>query len=194
MLMPILVLIALLVYLSMGSPIIFRQTRPGLDSKPFTILKFRTMRPSLSLQDESLSDAERLTTVGSFLRRSSLDELPELWCVFKGDMSLVGPRPLLTRYLPYFRSDEWVRFLMRPGITGWAQVNGRNHSTWDQRLADDVWYVQNWSLWLDLRILLRTFRSVVARQNVVDDARSLMLNLDEERRQSDGQANSESTA
>jgi lipopolysaccharide/colanic/teichoic acid biosynthesis glycosyltransferase len=115
------------------------------------------------------------------LRKSSLDELPQLWNVLKGDMSIVGPRPLLMRYLPYFTEDERIRFEMRPGITGWAQVNGRNYASWSQRFADDVWYVQNWSVWLDFRILVLTFKSVVRREGVVSDTHSIMLDLDEER-------------
>jgi len=184
LLVPVSLVVAGLVWLKMGSPILFFQVRPGKNGQPFRIVKFRTMRQAQPEQEEWLSDFDRLTDFGRFLRRTSLDELPEFWCVLKGDMSLVGPRPLLTRYMPYFQEEELVRFTVRPGITGLAQINGRNHSTWDQRLSDDVRYVEHWSPWLDLRILWRTVISVVQRHGVIDDARSAMLNLDEERSRS----------
>ena len=178
---PLMAVIALTVRLTMGSPVIFRQQRPGIHERPFTILKFRSMRDVIRSSGGPPPDDERLTRIGAFLRTTSLDELPELWNVLKGDMSLVGPRPLLVRYTPYFTPRERLRMEVRPGITGWAQVNGRNLSSWDDRLENDVWYVEHWSLRLDARILALTLRQVVSRSGVVVDARSVMLNLDEER-------------
>lgn len=178
---PVVVLVSFLILVTMGRPVFFRQVRPGLNAEPFELVKFRSMRMPKPGTVAHKTDAERLTSLGRFLRRTSLDELPELWNVLKGDMSLVGPRPLLLEYLPYFTDEERARFLVRPGMTGWAQINGRNHSTWDQRLADDVWYVRNWTFWLDIRILWRTAMMVVRRQDVVEDARSIMLNFDEDR-------------
>lgn len=128
-----------------------------------------------------LPDTERLTSFGNFLRATSLDELPELWNVLKGDMSLVGPRPLLIKYLPYYSKEEFRRHKLRPGITGWAQINGRNTTPWDKRLSMDVWYVDNFSLWLDFKILIATLRKVLVRDNVITDPRSIMRDLDEER-------------
>ncbi len=179
---PLLAGVAAAVFATMGRPILFRQERPGRDANPFVIVKFRTMRVPRKGDIAAATDAVRLTPLGARLRRYSLDELPELWNVLRGDMSLVGPRPLLTAYLPYYTDLERRRFAVRPGITGWAQVRGRNHARWDDRLADDVWYVDHWGLWLDVRILLRTVRQIVRGQDVVADARSIMLNLDEERR------------
>jgi lipopolysaccharide/colanic/teichoic acid biosynthesis glycosyltransferase len=178
---PVLLVVAAAVRLNMGSPVLFRQERPGLGTRPFTMLKFRTMRAPGPDDDPMRSDSRRLTPVGAFLRRTSLDELPELLNVLRGDMSLVGPRPLLNEYLPYFREREMQRFHVRPGITGWAQVNGRNEASWDERLGRDAWYVENWSLGLDLRILARTVLAVAGGSGVVADPRSVMLNLDEER-------------
>lgn len=165
----------------MGRPVLFRQTRPGYRAKPFFLYKFRTMREAYGPDGTPRPDAERLTRLGRFLRRKSLDELPQLWNVCRGDMSLVGPRPLLTRYLPYFTDRERLRQTVRPGITGWAQIRGRNAASWDQRLSDDVWYVENWSLSLDLKILLMTLKAVLEGSGVVVDPRATMLNLDEER-------------
>jgi lipopolysaccharide/colanic/teichoic acid biosynthesis glycosyltransferase len=139
------------------------------------------MRDAADAQGVPLPDGERLNWLGTFLRETSLDELPELWNVLRGDMSLVGPRPLLMRYQPFYSEEERIRFTVRPGITGWAQVNGRNEASWDDRLANDVWYVRNRSLLLDVKILLRTVVRVVKREQVIADARSIMLNLDEER-------------
>jgi sugar transferase EpsL len=183
LLSPLLFVIVILVRLFLGSPVIFRQHRPGLHGKPFVLYKFRTMTDQRDEKGELLSDGDRLTRFGSFLRRTSLDELPELLNVLKGDMSLVGPRPLLMRYTPYFSEQERLRFTVLPGITGWAQINGRNESSWDQRLSDDVWYVERRNFWLDLRILLKTFAKVFKGQGVAVDARKIMLNLDEERSQ-----------
>jgi lipopolysaccharide/colanic/teichoic acid biosynthesis glycosyltransferase len=178
---PLLAGIALAIRASMGSPVLFRQSRPGRDLRPFDILKFRTMRPVRPGETDVFSDAARLAPLGRILRKTSLDELPELLNVLRGDMSLVGPRPLLHRYVPYFTEEEMSRQTLRPGITGWAQVNGRNQASWDQRLAYDVWYVKHQSFFLDLEILLRTFAAILPGRQVVIDARSIMLNLDEER-------------
>jgi len=171
-----------LIRLNMGRPILFRQERPGLAKKPFIAVKFRTMADRKGCDETPLPDACRLSPLGVFLRKTSLDELPQLWNVVKGDISLVGPRPLLMRYLPYFTEQECLRFTVLPGITGWAQIHGRNESSWSDRFARDVWYVQHWSLWLDARILFRTVFKVLGSKGIVVDARSIMLNLDEERR------------
>lgn len=178
---PLLLAIAAAVRWSMGSPVLFRQVRPGRYAVPFQMYKFRTMRDAADEHGNPLPDSARLTRLGRFLRQSSLDELPELINVLKGDMSLVGPRPLLMRYLPYYTPREQQRHDVRPGITGWAQVNGRNAVSWNERLEMDVWYVTNQSLWLDLRVLARTAASVLSRKGIVVDPRSQMLNLDEER-------------
>ena len=181
LLSPILATVALAVRLFLGRPVLFRQTRPGYLEKPFTIFKFRTMREAVDSRGLPLPDGERLHWFGTFLRRTSLDELPEFWNVLRGDMSLVGPRPLLMRYLPFYTEAERIRFTVRPGITGWAQVNGRNEASWDGRLRDDIWYVRNRSFLLDLKILWTTVVKVAKREQVIVDARSAMLNLDEER-------------
>lgn len=163
---PVLIILALLIRRQMGSPVLFRQTRPGLYGKPFQMVKFRTMRDALDAQGKPLPDAERLTKLGQFLRSSSLDELPELWNVLKGDMSLVGPRPLLMEYLPLYSAEQARRHEVRPGVTGWAQVNGRNAISWDEKFALDVWYVDNHSVWLDLKIIWRTIRKVMKRDDI----------------------------
>jgi sugar transferase EpsL len=178
---PVLLFTAIAIRFSMGSPVLFRQVRPGYRERPFRLVKFRTMRHGVGPDGRPLPDGQRLTRLGRLLRSTSLDELPQLWNVVRGDLSLVGPRPLLTEYLPYFTERERLRFTVPPGITGWAQVNGRNESSWDQRFANDVWYVEHWSLRLDLKILLLTVRNIFQRKGVVVDARSRMLNLDEER-------------
>lgn len=180
---PVMAFLVVLVRINLGSPVFFRQVRPGLNEKPFRMIKFRTMRESYDSSGKLLPDSERLTRFGNFLRSSSLDELPELWNVLKGDMSLVGPRPLLVRYLDYYTDIERVRYQVRPGITGWAQVNGRNESSWDARLAHDVWYVKNQSFLLDLKILVMTALRVVKSDGVVVDPSAQMLDLDEERKQ-----------
>ncbi len=177
-----LALLTLVVRLKLGSPAFFRQVRPGQHGKPFEMVKFRTMTDARGPDGALLPDAERLTSFGRFLRASSLDELPELWNVLKGDMSLVGPRPLLTKYLPYYKDSERTRFLVRPGITGWAQVNGRNSAKWDDRLALDIWYVENRSFILDLKIIFITIAAVIKRDGVAVDPSASMLNLDDERR------------
>lgn len=166
LLSPVLVVVAGLVAAGMGRPVLFRQQRPGLRAKPFTILKFRTMIDSADSDGNPLPDAERITRVGRFLRRTSLDELPELVNVLRGEMSLVGPRPLLTEYLPLYSEEQMRRHHVRPGITGWSQVNGRNALTWDEKFALDVWYVDNRSLRLDLRILWTTVGNVVKGEGI----------------------------
>ena len=150
----------------LGSPVFFRQTRPGLHGKPFEMVKFRTMTDSRGPDGQLLPDALRLTPFGRFLRAASLDELPELWNVLKGDMSLVGPRPLLVEYLPLYSADQSRRHEVRPGITGWAQVNGRNALSWDEKFKLDVWYVDHRSLWLDIKILWLTVRKVLVREGI----------------------------
>jgi len=175
LLSPVLLLVGLSVYLAMGRPVLFQQQRPGRGEALFNLRKFRTMHaPGPGRR----TDAERLTRFGRFLRRTSLDELPALFNVLRGEMSLVGPRPLLIRYLPYYTAEERQRHSVRPGITGWAQVQGRNLLPWDERLALDVWYVENLSFLLDLRILLLTAFHTLKRSGVVDDPRSHMPDLD----------------
>lgn len=166
LLSPVLLLLAGLIRWKMGSPVLFRQMRPGLHGKPFQMVKFRTMRDAQDAKGNTLSDAERITRLGRFLRSSSLDELPELWNVMKGDMSLVGPRPLLMEYLPLYSSRQARRHDVRPGVTGWAQMNGRNALSWDEKFALDVWYVDNQSLWLDIKIIGITLRKVVRRDGI----------------------------
>ena len=160
LLSPVLLIVALLVLAGLGTPILFRQWRPGLRGKPFVLYKFRTMKAG------SLPDGERMTRLGSFLRSASLDELPQLWNVLRGDMSLVGPRPLMMEYLPRYSAEQARRHEMRPGITGWAQVNGRNTVGWDERFRMDVWYIDQWSPGLDFKILLLTVKRVVSRSGV----------------------------
>jgi lipopolysaccharide/colanic/teichoic acid biosynthesis glycosyltransferase len=150
----------------LGSPVLFRQVRPGLDGQLFTMVKFRTMTDERGSDGALLPDAQRLTSFGRFLRASSLDELPELWNVLRGDMSLVGPRPLLVEYLPLYNPEQARRHEVRPGITGWAQVNGRNAISWEDKFALDVWYVDNLSLWLDMKILWMTVRKVLMRDGI----------------------------
>jgi lipopolysaccharide/colanic/teichoic acid biosynthesis glycosyltransferase len=161
-----LVILSFLVRRRLGSPIFFRQVRPGLGGHPFEMLKFRTMTDERDAGGALKPDSERLTAVGRWLRATSLDELPELWNVLRGDMSLVGPRPLLVQYLPLYSPRQARRHEVRPGITGWAQVNGRNALTWPQKFELDVWYVENRSFWLDLRILWMTVMSVLRREGI----------------------------
>ena len=169
LLSPLLLLIALLVRINLGSPILFRQQRPGHHGRPFELIKFRSMTNERAPSGELLPEAERLTRFGRLLRSTSLDELPELWNVLKGEMSLVGPRPLLLEYLPLYTSRQARRHEVRPGITGWAQVNGRNAVDWDELLEMDVWYVENRSMLLDLTILLKTLGTVVSREGVAEE-------------------------
>ena len=163
---PIIALVAGCVRVALGSPVLFRQQRPGLNGEPFTLVKFRTMRDAMDRKGNPLPDAARLTSFGRGLRATSLDELPELWNVLRGDMSLVGPRPLLMEYLPRYSARQARRHELRPGITGWAQINGRNALSWSERFEMDVWYVENRSLWLDLRILLLTLVRVIRPEGV----------------------------
>jgi sugar transferase EpsL len=163
---PLMLALAVLVRVRLGSPVLFRQVRPGMGAEPFELRKFRTMTDARSADGELLPDAERLTSFGRFLRSTSLDELPELLNVLRGEMSLVGPRPLLMEYLPLYSPHHARRHEVRPGITGWAQVNGRNEASWDDKLDMDVWYVDNQSLWLDLRILVRTVAQVARRDGI----------------------------
>jgi sugar transferase EpsL len=163
---PLLVLTAVTVGVALGRPVFFRQSRPGLNGKPFTMVKFRTMRDAVDAAGQALPDAERLTRFGQMLRATSLDELPELWNVLRGDMSLVGPRPLLVEYLARYSTEQARRHEVRPGITGWAQINGRNAVSWDERFRMDVWYVDHHSSALDLRILWLTVARVLRRDGI----------------------------
>lgn len=163
---PVLLCVAILVRRNMGAPVLFIQQRPGLRGRPFRMVKFRSMRDAVSADGVPVPDAERLTKLGRVLRASSLDELPELWNVLKGDMSIVGPRPLLMEYLPLYSPEQARRHDVRPGITGWAQVNGRNALSWEEKFALDVWYVDNRSLWLDLRIIFLTISRVLRRDGI----------------------------
>lgn len=161
---PLMAVVAVLVRFRMGAPIIFRQERAGLGGLSFTLYKFRTMSPSITVNPSD--ESQRLTKLGATLRRHSLDELPQLWNVMKGDMSLVGPRPLPTAYLPRYSKEQWRRHSVLPGITGWAQVNGRNRTSWDHRLSLDIWYVDNRSTTLDLKILIRTLTAVLFAKDI----------------------------
>lgn len=171
---PVLIAIACVVRLKMGTPVLFRQSRPGLAGRPFVMLKFRTMRDSRDGDGEMLPDSLRLGRIGRTLRATSLDELPELWNVLKGDMSLVGPRPLLMEYLPLYTPEQARRHEVRPGITGWAQVNGRNALSWEQRFELDAWYVDHRSLALDVRILWLTLLKVFAREGISHQGEATM--------------------
>lgn len=150
----------------LGTPVFFRQVRPGLGGKPFEMIKFRTMRDALDAKGNPLPDSERMTPFGRFLRSASLDELPEFFNILKGDMSLVGPRPLLMEYLPLYNARQAKRHGVRPGLTGWAQINGRNALSWEEKFELDVWYVENRSFWLDLKIIFLTFKKVLAREGI----------------------------
>ena len=163
---PVLAILAWQIRKQLGSPVLFRQTRPGLHGKPFQMVKFRTMRDAIGPDGQPLPDSERMTPFGSFLRSASLDELPELWNVLKGDMSLVGPRPLLMEYLPLYSPTQARRHEARPGVTGWAQINGRNALSWEEKFRLDVWYVDNQSFWLDLKILALTVKKVFVREGI----------------------------
>lgn len=171
---PVIAVVALAVAARLGTPVLFRQARPGRDGKPFTILKFRTMTETRAPDGSLLPDCERLPAFGRWLRSTSLDELPELWNVLVGDMSLVGPRPLLMHYLPLYSPRQARRHEVRPGLTGWAQVNGRNALGWDEKFEMDVWYVDNWSLALDLKIIAATVRAVVRREGIAADGSATM--------------------
>jgi lipopolysaccharide/colanic/teichoic acid biosynthesis glycosyltransferase len=172
--LPVLFIVAVLIRLNLGSPILFYQTRPGLQGKPFMMYKFRTMSEANDTNRATLPDESRLSPFGRFLRASSLDELPELWNVLKGDMSLVGPRPLLMDYLPLYTPDQARRHEVRPGITGWAQVNGRNALSWEEKFKLDIWYVDHRSLWLDIKILWLTVRKVLLREGINAEGEATM--------------------
>ncbi len=171
---PVLLLTALMVRLSMGRPVLFRQRRPGLHGRPFDLLKFRSMNDRRDGAGRLLPDEERLTALGKLLRMTSLDELPQLWNVLRGDMSLIGPRPLLMGYLARYSAEQRRRHEVKPGITGWAQINGRNELDWEERLALDVWYVDHQSLLLDLRILWRTLFAVALRRGIARSGHATM--------------------
>lgn len=174
LLSPVVFVVALLVRWKLGSPVLFRQVRPGLHGKPFEMIKFRTMRAAVNKQGNPLPDEQRMTRLGSLLRATSLDELPELWNVLKGEMSLVGPRPLLMEYLPLYSSQQYRRHEVRPGVTGWAQVNGRNALSWEEKFKLDVWYVDHQSLWLDIKILWLTVKKVLVRDGISADGQATM--------------------
>lgn len=174
LLLPVLLILMLLVRVKLGRPVFFRQIRPGKDGELFEMIKFRTMLDAIDSSGNPLPDSERLTKFGAFLRSTSLDELPGLWNVLKGDMSLVGPRPLLVEYLELYSPEQARRHEMRPGITGWAQVNGRNAISWEDKFKLDVWYVDNQSLWLDLKILLLTVKKVFVREGISADGEATM--------------------
>jgi lipopolysaccharide/colanic/teichoic acid biosynthesis glycosyltransferase len=169
LLLPLYLVVAWLVRSKLGAPILFRQVRPGKNSKPFEMIKFRTMTDERDSNSKLLPDSVRLTKFGQFLRSSSLDELPELWNVVKGDMSLVGPRPLLTEYVPLYSQEQARRHRVRPGVSGWAQVNGRNAISWEEKFKLDVWYVDNRSIWLDIKVIGLTLKKVVARDGISAD-------------------------
>jgi sugar transferase EpsL len=166
LLSPLLALVTIAVRLSMGSPVLFRHVRPGWHGRPFTLLKFRTMRAARPGEVGPEHDSARMTAVGVFMRKLSIDELPQLWNVLRGDMSLIGPRPLLMQYLERYSPEQARRHEVRPGITGWAQVNGRNAIDWERRLSMDVWYVDHWNLGLDFQILLMTLAKLVQREGI----------------------------
>lgn len=174
MLLPVIIIVAFLIRIRLGSPITFSQNRPGLYGKVFKMVKFRSMRDAYNADGEPLPDSERMTAFGSFLRSTSLDELPGLWNVLKGEMSLVGPRPLLVEYLPLYSDEQARRHEVRPGITGWAQVNGRNAISWEDKFKYDVWYVENQSFMLDVKILFLTVKKVFVREGISADGNVTM--------------------
>jgi len=166
LLSPVIAIIAWNIRKKLGSPVLFRQVRPGRNGKPFEMIKFRTMRDAHDANGEPLPDSQRMTAFGSFLRSSSLDELPELWNVVKGDMSLVGPRPLLMEYLPLYSAEQYRRHEVSPGVSGWAQVNGRNAIEWEEKFKLDTWYVDNQSFWLDMKVIFLTVKKVLVRDGI----------------------------
>ena len=173
-LFPVYAITAYKVKKNLGSPVLFRQVRPGLHGKPFEMIKFRTMRDALDAQGNPLPDSERLTPFGQMLRSSSLDEMPELWNVIKGDMSIVGPRPLLTEYLPLYNTEQAKRHNVRPGMTGHAQVNGRNAIGWEEKFKLDTWYVENQSILLDFKIMFKTVHKVLAKDDISAEGEATM--------------------
>jgi sugar transferase EpsL len=174
LLSPVYLIIVAVIRCTIGKPVLFRQNRPGKHGKPFRMYKYRTMTDARDKQGNLLPDAERLTAFGGFLRATSLDELPELFNVLKGDMSLVGPRPLLMQYLERYTPEQARRHEVKPGLTGWAQVNGRNAISWEEKFELDVWYVDNWSLWLDVKIILMTVWKVVKREGISAEGEATM--------------------
>lgn len=174
LLSPVYFIVARKVKKNLGSPVLFRQVRPGLHGKPFEMIKFRTMKDAVDANSNPLPDSERLTPFGKMLRATSLDEMPELWNVIKGDMSIVGPRPLLVEYLPLYNEEQAKRHHVRPGITGYAQVNGRNAISWEKKFELDTWYVENQSLWLDFKIMLKTVKKVLAKDDISAEGEATM--------------------
>ncbi len=175
LLFPLLLFVTLLIYLQMGYPVLFTQPRPGRNGHIFSFYKFRTMTDQCDAEGNLLPDEQRLTSLGKFLRQLSLDELPQLWNVLKGDMSFVGPRPLLVAYLNRYNSEQARRHEVKPGITGWAQVNGRNAISWEEKFQLDIWYIDNWSLWLDFRILVLTVIKVFQREGISHPNHATMM-------------------
>ncbi|HEZ0002743.1 TPA: sugar transferase [Neisseria meningitidis] len=171
---PVFLILIYLIRKNLGSPVFFIQERPGKDGRPFKMIKFRSMRDAIDKDGNPLPDSERLTPFGKKLRAASLDELPELWNVLKGDMSLVGPRPLLMQYLPLYDNFQNRRHEMKPGVTGWAQVNGRNAISWDEKFAHDVWYIDNFSFWLDIKILFLTVKKVFVKEGISAEGEATM--------------------
>ena len=171
---PLYAFVAYKVKKNLGSPVLFRQVRPGLNGQPFEMIKFRTMKDAVDAQGNPLPDSERLTAFGKMLRATSLDEMPELWNVIKGDMSIVGPRPLLMEYLPLYSEEQAKRHDVRPGMTGYAQVNGRNAIAWEEKFKLDTWYVENRSLWLDFKIMLKTVKKVISKDDISAEGEATM--------------------
>ena len=171
---PVFLILIYLIRKNLGEPVFFTQERPGKDGKPFKMIKFRSMRDAVDKNGNPLPDSERLTPFGKKLRATSLDELPELWNVLKGEMSLVGPRPLLMSYLPLYNDFQFRRHEMRPGVTGWAQVNGRNALSWDEKFAHDIWYIDHYSFWLDMKILFLTVKKVFIKEGISAEGEATM--------------------
>lgn len=171
---PVFLILIYLIRKNLGKPVFFTQERPGKDGKPFKMIKFRSMRDAVDKDGNPLPDSERLTPFGKKLRATSLDELPELWNVLKGEMSLVGPRPLLMSYLPLYNEFQNRRHEMRPGVTGWAQVNGRNALSWDEKFAHDIWYIDHYSFWLDMKILFLTVKKVFIKEGISAEGEATM--------------------
>ena len=171
---PVFLILIYLIRKNLGEPVFFTQDRPGKDGKPFKMIKFRSMRDAVDKDGNPLPDSERLTPFGKKLRATSLDELPELWNVLKGEMSLVGPRPLLMSYLPLYNEFQYRRHEMKPGVTGWAQVNGRNALSWDEKFAHDIWYIDHYSFWLDMKILFLTVKKVFIKEGISAEGEATM--------------------
>ena len=171
---PVFLILIYLIRKNLGEPVFFTQERPGKNGKPFKMIKFRSMRDAVDKDGNPLPDSERLTPFGKKLRATSLDELPELWNVLKGDMSLVGPRPLLMSYLPLYNEFQFRRHEMKPGVTGWAQVNGRNALSWDEKFAHDIWYIDHYSFWLDMKILFLTVKKVFIKEGISAEGEATM--------------------